>query len=45
SLVETAKAYKLNVFDYLTHVLEVLPGVTSEAELDALLPWNVKLPD
>ena len=45
SLVETAKVHKLNVFDYLAQVFEVLPGVISEAELDAPLPWDVKLPD
>jgi transposase len=45
SLVETAKANGLNVFDYLKHIFNEIPKVGSEDELDALLPWNVNLPD
>lgn len=44
SVIETAKANGLNVFDYLSHLFTVLPNASSNDELDALLPWNVKLP-
>ena len=40
-LIETAKANGLEPWRYLNHVFEVLPGATSAAELEALLPQNV----
>lgn len=45
SLIETAKANGLNVFDYLQHLFEVIPQMTATDDLDSLLPWNIKLPD
>jgi len=45
SLIETAKANGLNVFDYLKHLFEVLPGMKASDNIDALLPWNVILPE
>lgn len=44
SLVETAKANNLHVFDYLKHVLTYAPGAQSLADYEKLLPWNVPLP-
>lgn len=44
SLIETAKASGLNVFDYLSHLFTVLPNASPNDDLDNLLPWNVNLP-
>ena len=45
SLIETAKANKLNPFDYVMYVLEQLAKRRGQvgAELDDLLPWKVKI--
>ncbi len=43
SLVETAKANGLEPWAYLEKLFTELPSVTTEADLEALLPWNVKL--
>ncbi|TVZ37641.1 transposase [Alteromonadaceae bacterium 2753L.S.0a.02] len=43
SLIETAKANKLNIYDYLTHVFKELPNARSIEDIDALLPWNTIL--
>ncbi len=43
SLVETAKANGLDPWTYLEKLFTELPSVTTEADLEALLPWNVKL--
>lgn len=41
SLVETAKAHNLNVFQYIKYVLEMRPrDGMSEEKLRLLLPWN-----
>ena len=43
SLVETAKANGLNVYAYLQHLLQYMPGSEWQRypeELDALMPWN-----
>lgn len=45
SLIETAKANGLNVFDYLKHLFEVLPTIKLSDSIDFLLPWNVQLPE
>jgi transposase len=48
SIVETAKANHLNVFQYLTHLFKNLPNVDfkSKPELfGAYLPWSEKLPE
>ena len=44
SLVETAKANNVNVFDYLKYLFEKLPQLKSTDDIDDFLPWNVKLP-
>ncbi len=43
SLVETAKANGLMPFDYLHHILKVLPTHSGNEDLGALLPWNISL--
>ncbi|MBQ0088172.1 MAG: IS66 family transposase [Prevotellaceae bacterium] len=43
SLVETAKANGLNVYAYLQHLLQYMPGSEWQRypeELDALMPWD-----
>ncbi|MBU7008905.1 transposase domain-containing protein [Phosphitispora fastidiosa] len=48
SIVETAKANKLNVFMYLVHILSTMPGVdfkTTPSILKDFMPWSEKLPD
>lgn len=44
SLIETAKANSINPHEYLVHIFEHLPAARNQAELHALLPWNVRLP-
>ena len=46
SIVETAKQNGVNPYVYLTYLFERLPNMdTSDAAaIEALLPWNVKLP-
>lgn len=41
SLIETAKANKLNEYDYLKWVFAKLPAANSVDDIDALLPWNI----
>lgn len=43
SLIETAKANNLNVYDYLQCVFSALPNAQSVEDVEALLPWNVNL--
>ncbi|WP_019606540.1 IS66 family transposase, partial [Teredinibacter turnerae] len=43
SLIETAKANKLNIYNYLTHVFKELPNAHSIEDVEALLPWNANL--
>ncbi|MDA8228218.1 MAG: transposase domain-containing protein [Desulfitobacterium hafniense] len=48
SLVETAKANKLNVYMYLFYLFSKMPGTnfkTDPSLLDDFLPWSQKLPD
>ena len=48
SLMETAKASRLNTYEYLKHLLtEILKHMddTSMTFLDDLLPWSEQLPD
>ena len=42
SLIETAKANKLEPHAYLRFIFEKLPTASSLEDYDALLPWNVK---
>jgi len=41
SLIETAKANKLEPYAYLRHVFERIPTATTLEKIEALLPWNV----
>jgi|TARA_B100001059_G_C17718053_1_gene519133 transposase len=43
SLIETAKANGLIAYDYLVKLFEELPKREKGADLDDLLPWNIKL--
>jgi len=43
SLIETAKANGLEPFNYLRHVLGNIAVVQTVDDVEALLPWNVKL--
>ena len=45
SLVESAKANGLNVYDYLKRVFTALPQATTLADVEALLPWNADKPE
>lgn len=42
SLVMTARANGVEPFTYLQDLFERLPAATSVADIEALLPWNVK---
>jgi len=47
SLVETAKANKLNVYMYLVHILSKMPGADFKSDpslLEDFMPWSEKLP-
>jgi len=41
SLIETAKANKLEPYAYLRHIFKNLPTSTTVEDYDALLPWNL----
>ena len=41
SLIETAKANKLEPYAYLRYIFEKLPTASSLEDYEALLPWNV----
>lgn len=43
SLIETAKANGLEPFKYLSHVLGKIAVAETVEDIEALLPWNVKL--
>jgi len=48
SIVETAKANNLNVYQYLTHIFRTMPAVDFRSDpslLQDLLPWSSKLPE
>jgi transposase len=42
SIIETAKAHKLNPEEYLTEVYRQLPNADTVAKIEKLLPWNFK---
>ena len=42
SLIETAKANRIEPWHYLNHLFDVLPRVERVKELTALLPWNLE---
>ena len=41
SLIETAKANRLEPYAYLRHIFEKLPAACSLRDFEALLPWNM----
>jgi hypothetical protein len=43
SLVQTAKANGLEPYTWLRRVLRDLPAAKTVAEVEALLPWNLRL--
>lgn len=48
SIVETAKANDLKPYEYMKHLLEVIPQHMDDTNmdfLDDLLPWSNDLPD
>ena len=42
SIMETAKANGLEPYHYLKRVFEELPLASSDADIEALLPWNIQ---
>ncbi|MBR4586678.1 MAG: transposase domain-containing protein [Lachnospiraceae bacterium] len=47
SLVETAKANNLNVYEYMKHLLTVIPNHMDDKDTsfcEKLLPWSDELP-
>jgi hypothetical protein len=44
SLIETAKASGLEPYAYLKRLFAELPALTTVAEIETLLPWNVARP-
>ena len=47
SLIETAKECRLNLFEYLKYLFEVMPGIEPDdrGRLEKLLPYAPELPD
>ena len=45
SLVQTAKANGLEPYAWLRRVLRDLPSAKTVEEVEALLPWNLRIPD
>ena len=45
SLIETVKANQQEPYQYLRHIFAELPKVTTVEQMEALLPWNLKLQD
>ena len=43
SLIETAKANRIEPWRYLNHLFEVLPTIDHPGELEPLLPQNIDL--
>ena len=43
SLIETAKLHSLEPYDYLCRLLTALPYAETVEQLEALLPWNIKV--
>ena len=41
SLIETAKANRLEPYAYLRYIFEIIPRASSLADYEALLPWNL----
>ena len=45
SLVQTAKANGLEPYAWLRRVLRDLPAAKTVEAVEALLPWNLRIPD
>lgn len=48
SIVETAKANNLNIYMYLVHLFNEMPGLDFKNNpylLEDMIPWSLKLPD
>ncbi len=45
SLAETAKANGIEPWAYLESIFEALPIATTDADIEALLPWRIELPE
>ena len=45
SLVQTAKANALEPYAWLRRVLRDLPAAKTVEAVEALLPWNLRIPD
>ena len=43
TLIENAKLYKLDPYEYLRCVFDQAPFCESEKDLEKLLPWNIKI--
>ncbi|WP_284285264.1 transposase domain-containing protein, partial [Marinibactrum halimedae] len=43
SLIETAKANGLNPYEYLQSIFKELPNAKDVEQVEALLPWNIKV--
>ena len=43
TLIQTAKANRLEPFAYLSAMLEQLPYCKTEADFEKLLPWNIRI--
>jgi transposase len=41
SLIETAKANKLESYAYLRYIFEQLPTATTLKDYESLMPWNM----
>ncbi len=42
SIIETAKAHKINPEEYLTNIFRKLPNANTIEKIEKLLPWNLK---
>ena len=45
SLVQTAKANGLEPYTWLRQVMRDLPAANTVEAVEALLPWNLRIPD
>ena len=48
TIIESAKANNLNIYKYITYLLEVLPqleGEQTEEQIEKYLPWSKDLPE
>ncbi|WP_288583785.1 transposase domain-containing protein [uncultured Treponema sp.] len=43
TLIENAKLYKLDPYEYLRCIFDQAPFCESEKDFEKLLPWNIKI--